>query len=243
MDVNQVNGVIEYEDLWFESEIAASAADFPAQEMRLEIRRSPAAEYQLGGLFETVIVTLDPVIVQSLLGIGGAFLAGATAKVGAKAGEKLLELLTEDIYEWTKRLLKRLGAHFSRDPSQKWRREPKKGVRVHIKSRDQRRILCIFHLIYSHDGMDFDPHKLEKGLRLFELMLRPVISAISVEEEISEVIIQGWLGPGEDDPRWGFMVETKKNSYDFPGISAEGKIEWQTGSEGGREKLRETLHV
>lgn len=241
MDDSQSLNVIEYDDLWYESEIALAVHDFPAQRLKLEARRSPAAEYQFGGIFETVVVTLDPLIVQSLLGIGGAFLAGVAAKVGTATGEKIVELLTEDAYEWVKRLIKRLGEKFSRDPFQKGRREPKKGVRVHIRSSDENKISCIFHLIYSHDDGPFNPSNLNDGLHIFELMLRPVISAISTEEEIRGVIIQGWLGPGEDNPHWAFVVNTNNGDHYFPSFSAEGEINWQDGSEEGATKLRSML--
>jgi hypothetical protein len=229
--------VIHYEDLALKPLVLAAARDFPADRLEVRVNRKGPAELQLAGPYEIVNVVLDPTIVQAVFGLVGVGLAGAAWK----AGGKVVELITEDVYEWTKRLMKRLCEDFCATRADKRSRDDRRGVRIHIGSNNDARFGCIFYLIYNHDGRGFDPDRLESALRVFQSVVRPAISGVGKIETIRKVIVQGWLGPGEESPRWLFHVETKTRQYYFPIVSPDGVVDWSTGSEDAKEWLRQTL--
>jgi hypothetical protein len=86
--------------------------DFPLAGTVVNLEREHPAETQADGPYEIVWIVFAPKLVDSLLGIANIGYSGSVAKA---PGGKLGEQMTEALYGWIRRVLKRLVEDFRRD--------------------------------------------------------------------------------------------------------------------------------
>lgn len=228
---------IETESMIYWDVLNDSIQSFPLTEEDPIVRHSSAAEFQCAGPFDNLFVTLDPILVKLLLGVG-VVIAGAAAK-------KISELAAQDFYDWFKeRCFAKACKQFVEISMPIPYLEPKHGVRVYVFSDDEKDINVIFHVVYSHLGKEpYDERLIINEFHAYENVVRPVIIYMASHIPIRFIIVQGWIGLGsEDTPRWLLYVEGDDEGYDFPSIMSDGFIDWEHKCRGAHV-LKEMLNA
>lgn len=221
---------IYYHNTSLERLLEKSRQDFPIAGIPIELEQEHSVETQ-STTHEIVRIVLDPKLVDSLLGIVKVGFSGGVAwEAEGKPGEQA----TEDIYGWIRRFLKRLAEDFMKDFIHVRYRKGIQGIRLDIASSNDTALKCVFHIVYSDDNKRFSFDSLSACLNIFQLIIRPIIRALSVTAKVRAVIIQGRLG-SDSAASWAFSVETSENLYSFPEISLEGVID----SEAARKTIRD----
>jgi hypothetical protein len=225
MDCNNTIPVnIYYENTSLERLLEESEQDFPVAGIAINSEREHSAETQAGSAHEIVRIVLDPELLGPLLGIAKAGFAGGVAR---ETGGKLGEQITEDLYGWIKRFLKRLVEDFRSDFTHARYQKGILGPRLDITSSNDAELKCVFHIVYSGDHKRFSFDRLSACLDIFQLIIRPIIGALSETAKVRTVIIHGRLS-FDSAATWVFKVETADHLYSFPEISLEGVIDSDT---------------
>jgi hypothetical protein len=132
---------IYYDNTSLERLLEKSRQDFPIAGVAIKLE-GDSSETQADRAHEIIRIVLDPQQFASLLGIAKVRCASGIAEVEGKPGE----LITEDLYEWIRRFLKRLVEDFIRDPIHVRYREGIQGIRLDITSSNDAELKCRFHL-------------------------------------------------------------------------------------------------
>jgi hypothetical protein len=202
---------IYYDNTSVEHLLEKFRQDFPIGGIPIKLERA-SAETQAASNHEVVRIVLDPEQLALLLGIKVGYGSGA-ADVGRKPGQ----LITEDLYEWIRRFLKRFAEDFIKDFNHVRYGQSVRGIRLDITSSSAAELGCQFHIVYSDDNKRFHSDRLSVCLDVFQIILRPIIRSLSETAKVRAVIIQGRLG-SDSATGWLFSIETAENLYRFPEI-------------------------
>lgn len=208
---------IYYENISLERLLEESKRDFPFAGIAINLEREHSAEMQANSAHEFVRIVLDPELLASLLQIAKVGFTGGVRATGGESGEQM----TEDLYGWVRRFLKRLVEDLRRDLNHVRYQEGIRGLRLDIASSDDAELKCVFHIFYSDDHKRFSFDRLSACLDIFQLIIRPIIGTLSETAKVRAVTIRGRLG-FDSAATWGFKIETADHLYSFPEISLEG---------------------
>jgi hypothetical protein len=214
---------IYYANTSLERVLEESRQDFPLPGIAINLEREHSAEMQAASAHEIVRIVLDPGQVALLLGMEEVGFPGGVAEVGGKSGE----LVTGDLYEWIRRLLKRLAEDFIKDFVHIRYRKGIQGIRLDITSSKDAELKCILRLIYSDDSKRFCFDILSACLDIFQIIIRPIIRSLAETAKVRAVIIQGRLG-FDSAGSWAFSITTTENLYSFPEIPLKNVIDPET---------------
>ena len=213
---------IYYDNTSLERLLEKSRQDFPIAGVAIKLERD-SSETQADSAHEVIRIVLDREQLASLLGIAKVGRANGISEVERKFGE----LITEDLYEWIRRFLKRLVEDFIRDPLHVRYREGIQGIRLDITSSNDAELKCGFHLVYSDNNKRFSYDRLAACLDIFPAIIRPIIRSLAETAKVKAVTIQGCLG-FDNRASWLFSIETAENLYSFPEVSLENVIDPDT---------------
>lgn len=214
---------IYYANTSLEGVLEESRRDFPLPGIGIKLEREHSAEMQADSTHEIVRIVLDPEQLASLLGIGKVEYRSSVDQVEGKPGE----LVTEDLFKWIRRLLKRLTEDFIKDFIHIRYRKGMQGIRLDITSSNDAELKCIFRLIYSDDNKRFSFDILSVCLDIFQIIIRPIIRSLSETAKVTAVIIQARLG-FDNAASWTFSITTTENLYSFPEIPLKNVIDPDT---------------
>jgi hypothetical protein len=229
---------IYYENTSLEHLLEKARRDFPIAGIAIKLEQEHSAEMQAGSAHEIVRIVLDLEQLASLLGIVEVGFAGGVAEVERKPGEPI----TEDLYGWIRRFLKRLFEDFRKDFTHARYQVGIRGLRLDISSSNDAALKCVFHIVCSDDNKRFSLDRLSASLDIFQLIIRPIIRALSVTAKVRAVTVQGNLG-SDSAANWVFRVETGHNLYSFPEISLDGVIDSETAKKTVRDWTRRSKEI
>ncbi|PTQ79399.1 hypothetical protein C8R21_1288 [Nitrosospira multiformis] len=213
---------IYYDNTSLERLLEKSRQDFPIAGVAIKLERD-SSETRADSAHEVIRIVLDPQQLASLLGIAKVGCASGIAEVERKPAE----LITEDLYEWIRRFLKRLAEDFIKDPLRVRYGKGIRGIHLAITSGNDTELKCGFHLVYSDNNKRFSYDRLSACLDIFPIIIRPIIRSLAETAKVRAVTIQGC--PGFDNPAsWLFSIETGENLYSFPEIFLENVIDSDT---------------
>ncbi|HEX2080068.1 MAG TPA: hypothetical protein VHG08_20370 [Longimicrobium sp.] len=223
--------------------LTEASGSFPGPRDALAVEREPEAEMQMsGGLVETVLVALDPDLIRAFVGVAGA---GAALKIGAKVGE----LVVEDLYKWVKEKVFGKGCEELALLSRHWVVQPgsgSAGVRVHVYSTDKEEINVIHQWVYfQKPGKPFERRAWNAQMRAYEHVIKAALAAAAQETAVRRLIVQGFIGPATDEPRWSVLTGGTPSPFgpaiSFPEVLADGTIEWDSGTPDANQLLKDVL--
>ena len=194
------------------------------------------------GIHDLIGVTISPALISVLVGAG--------ALVAASGAKKFAELAAQDFYSWLKdRIFRKACKRFADS-----KHHPEtQGLKLHLfpeedKTQEQE-VEFVWSVRYEHrPGQPFDEAELNREWTPFDLITLPAISRAVESDPVRGAIVQGFLGPGAEDPQWIFDIRTKPNAIMnlYPTVSTSGFIDWDAkttkySSTEAAEELRKVL--